>query len=47
MLEELNNYPRTRYLARVRNPHPALMDWDDRFGLPAQGEKHAAGDKHA
>jgi Fe-S-cluster-containing dehydrogenase component len=24
MLEELNVRPRTRYLARVRNPHPAL-----------------------
>lgn len=22
LLEELNNYPRTKYLARVRNPHP-------------------------
>ena len=30
MLEELNNYPRTKYLARVRNPHPALVDRDDR-----------------
>ena len=30
MLEELNNYPRTKYLARVRNPHPALVDFDDR-----------------
>ncbi len=30
MLEALNNHPRTRYLARVRNPHPALIDWDDR-----------------
>ena len=29
MLEELNNYPRTKYLARVRNPHPALVDFDD------------------
>jgi len=48
MLEELNNYPRTRYLARVRNPHPALVDWDDRYGLPNHGESHeAAADKHA
>ena len=30
MLEELNNYPRTKYLARVANPHPALVDFDDR-----------------
>ena len=30
MLEELNNHPRTKYLARVRNPHPALIDRDDR-----------------
>ena len=33
MLEELNNHPRTRYLARVRNPHPALVDFDDRNAL--------------
>ena len=33
MLEELNNYPRTKYLARVRNPHPALVDEDDRDEL--------------
>jgi Fe-S-cluster-containing dehydrogenase component/anaerobic selenocysteine-containing dehydrogenase len=24
LLEELNNHPRNKYLARVRNPHPAL-----------------------
>ncbi len=30
MLSELNNIPRTKYLARVRNPHPDLMDMDDR-----------------
>ncbi len=30
MLEELNNHPRTQYLARVRNPHPSLVDHDDR-----------------
>ena len=34
MLEELNNRPRTRYLARVRNVHPALMDIDDRDSIP-------------
>ncbi len=30
MLEELNNRPRTMYLARVCNPHPAMVDFDDR-----------------
>ena len=25
LLEELNNHPRLKYLARVRNPHPALV----------------------
>jgi Fe-S-cluster-containing dehydrogenase component len=30
MLEELNLFPRTKYLARVRNIHPALLDFDDR-----------------
>ncbi|MEM9411881.1 MAG: 4Fe-4S dicluster domain-containing protein, partial [Planctomycetota bacterium] len=39
MLEELNNYPRTKYLARVRNPHPALIDWDDRNSVRGRGVK--------
>ncbi len=34
MLEELNNRPRTKYLARVRNVHPALMDFDDTDSVP-------------
>ena len=29
MLEQLNNLPRTRYLARVLNPHPALVSHAD------------------
>jgi hypothetical protein len=38
MLEDLNNRPRTKYLARVRNPHPALVDYDDRDSLsPIRG----------
>lgn len=46
MLEELNNYPRTKYLARVRNPHPALIDRDDRNSVRGHGkpEKGAAGE---
>ena len=53
MLDELNNRPRTMYLARVRNPHLALVDWDDRNpgGRPVGegGHGHAAGhdDDHA
>jgi molybdopterin-containing oxidoreductase family iron-sulfur binding subunit len=47
MLEELNNYPRTRYLARVRNPHPALVDWDDRHGLKHTDEKATANESKA
>ena len=38
MLEELNNYPRTKYLARVRNPHPALVDRDDRNSIRGRGK---------
>lgn len=34
MLEELNNWPRTVYLARVRNVHPAMVDFDDRDSVP-------------
>ena len=30
MLEILNNRPRTKYLASVANPHPSLVDHDDR-----------------
>ncbi|MFK7769698.1 MAG: Fe-S-cluster-containing hydrogenase [Mariniblastus sp.] len=42
MLEELNNRPRTMYLARVRNPHIALVDWDDRNpgGRPVEAGGH-------
>jgi molybdopterin-containing oxidoreductase family iron-sulfur binding subunit len=42
LLEELNNRPRTRYLARVRNPHIALVDWDDRNEI-----RHRDSDQHA
>ena len=52
MLEDLNNRPRTQYLARVRNPHPSLIDYDDRNSMrgtpdkgPVTGEKHAAPEK--
>lgn len=37
MLEDLNNRPRTQYLARVRNPHPALIDFDDRNSIGGTG----------
>jgi molybdopterin-containing oxidoreductase family iron-sulfur binding subunit len=33
MLEDLNIFPRTKYLARVRNVHPALLDRDDRSSV--------------
>jgi molybdopterin-containing oxidoreductase family iron-sulfur binding subunit len=53
MLEELNNRPRTMYLARVRNPHPGLIDFDDRDSDPHHGDHghgsdhdHEAGDDH-
>ena len=28
MLSELNVKPRTKYLGRLRNPHPKLVDYD-------------------
>ena len=39
MLEDLNNRPRTKYLARVRNPHPALVDWDDRDSIGGSAQR--------
>ena len=46
MLKDLNNRPRLKYLARVRNPHPVLIDHDDRDSKPGHGgghdEEHAA-----
>ena len=40
MLEDLNNRPRTQYLARVRNLHPALLDFDDRDSVGGSGKVH-------
>ena len=52
MLADLNNRPRTKYLARVRNPHPALVDFDDRNSIRGYDKAHAephgeSGDGHA
>ena len=49
MLEDLNNRPRTKYLARVRNPHPALIDYDDRNSVRGYDKAHAkpAGADHS
>jgi molybdopterin-containing oxidoreductase family iron-sulfur binding subunit len=44
MLEELNNRPRTKYLARVRNPHEALCDIDDRNSVGHHGGHGSHGD---
>ena len=46
MLEELNNRPRTMYLARVRNPHPALVSFDDTDSIGGGHAKHAENDSH-
>jgi hypothetical protein len=48
MLEELNNRPRTMYLARVRNPHEALVDHDDEdsIGGHGHGDDHEGGHEH-
>ena len=37
MLKDLNNRPRTKYLARVRNPHLALIDRDDSNSVAGHG----------
>ena len=37
MLKDLNNRPRTKYLARVRNPHEALIDRDDSNSVSGHG----------
>ena len=46
MLKDLNNRPRTKYLARVRNPHESLIDRDDSnsvagHGVPEKDHSHA------
>ena len=46
MLHDLNNRPRTKYLARVRNPHPSLMDHDD-TGKVGEGHTGHAHDEAA
>ncbi len=45
MLEELNNFPRTKYLARVRNVHPALIDRDDRDSVRGHGKHEESHDE--
>ena len=40
MLQELNNKPRTRYLARVTNPHPSLVEGDGHGHGSGHDEKH-------
>jgi len=49
MLKDLNNRPRTKYLARVRNPHLALIDRDDSNSVAGHGvpEKEHHDDKHS
>ena len=47
MLEELNNFPRTKYLARVRNPHPALIDRDDRNSVRGHGKEEVVAGDHS
>ena len=44
MLEELNNRPRTMYLARVRNPHEALVDHDDEDSIGGHGHDDHEGE---
>jgi molybdopterin-containing oxidoreductase family iron-sulfur binding subunit len=49
MLEELNNRPRTKYLARVRNPHKMLVTVDDISSMGSHGHSEDShdGDVHA
>lgn len=45
MLSELNVKPRTRYLARIRNPHPSLADLEPIAYQPAHhGDEHGGGE---
>jgi len=46
MLGELNVKPRTRYLARIRNPHPWLSDTADPTGHEHTAPKHAGNSLH-
>lgn len=54
MLSELNVKPRTRYLARIRNPHPSLADLEpaayeanhlDHHGEGGHGDEHHGGEE--
>ncbi len=40
LLAELNVKPRTKYLERIRNPHPALVDDDDHQGPTESDADH-------
>jgi MoCo/4Fe-4S cofactor protein with predicted Tat translocation signal len=43
LLEELNNRPRVRYLARITNPHPDLMPAPEQGGHTEQSEASSHG----
>ncbi len=42
LLAELNNRPRTSYLARIKNPNPALVDNHDTIPLQRQDERKSS-----
>ncbi|MCA9137744.1 MAG: TAT-variant-translocated molybdopterin oxidoreductase [Planctomycetales bacterium] len=44
VLEQLNIKPRTEYLARVRNPHPRLMTWQQIEDLETIHAHHGGGE---
>jgi molybdopterin-containing oxidoreductase family iron-sulfur binding subunit len=48
MLDQLNVKPRTKYLARIRNPHPSLMTAYQRKALAEAGKHgHGHGSDHS
>jgi len=46
LIAELNNHPRTSYLAKIRNPHPSLVSHEKSDGHGEDKEAEAAGEEH-
>ncbi len=46
LLTHLNTGPRTSYTAKIRNPNPALVALDKKYGIETRAGEHEGGEEH-